>query len=177
MKSETLLKHFKSIEFGTEKSGPFCQISAINTVISRYKIPAVAWGYKFDIIGVKTLKQAMLWRDRGYELVFLGIVNLADMSTDIPSDDKKKGKIQLFGELELDLAESRQRIYKDAFKISEACGYSIREEGDLIIIEGTDLERVEIKFQGSKAVSYTKIQYSDIGMELQEIEREEIKLA
>lgn len=67
----------KKIAWGTEKTLPFSQGSAIKEVIQRYKIPAIKWGYagtgKF--IGVETNKQKMFWRDKGSELQFLGILN------------------------------------------------------------------------------------------------------
>lgn len=67
----------KKIEWSTEKNLPLSQGSAIKEVISRYKIPAIQWGYVGTgaFIGVETKKQKMFWRDKGAELQFLGILN------------------------------------------------------------------------------------------------------
>lgn len=73
--TEDLTEYVKNVPFGTETKLPFMQGYAINEVIKKYNIPAVAWGYFSDLIGVETKKQYILWRDEGWRLVFLGLVN------------------------------------------------------------------------------------------------------
>lgn len=77
MKSKDELKQLiKKIKWGKEKEMPFSQGWAINKVIKKYKIPAKKWGYDYDVIGVQTKKQRMLWRDAGTKLEFLGLEDL-----------------------------------------------------------------------------------------------------
>lgn len=72
---EELLKIIKQIEFGTEKRLPMMQGEAIKTVIQKYKIPAIKWGYGAQYIGVETKKQIIVWEDEGWRLIFMGIYN------------------------------------------------------------------------------------------------------
>jgi hypothetical protein len=74
--SEELKELISQIPFGTEREDlPFMQGWAIIEVIKKYSIPAIAWGYYKDLIGVETEKQYIVWRDEGWRLVFLGLMN------------------------------------------------------------------------------------------------------
>ena len=78
LKQASLQSLSKKVKWGTEKKMAFSQGFAINTVIKRYKIPAIKWGHSFNVIGVETNKQQMFWRDNGGELVFLGLLDNED---------------------------------------------------------------------------------------------------
>lgn len=73
--TEDLKDLINQIPFNTEKDLPFSQGYAIIEVIKKYEIPAIAWGYTQDLIGVETNRQYILWRDEGWRLVFLGLMD------------------------------------------------------------------------------------------------------
>ena len=74
--SQATLKNYNNkIKYGNEKSLPMCQGMAINSLMKEYKIPAISYGYHFNLIGIETHKQFLMWRDLGYGLEFLGIIN------------------------------------------------------------------------------------------------------
>ena len=76
MESSSKLKVYKrKIKWGTPKSMPFSQGWAINQVIKTYNIPAIKWGWNYDVIGLQTKKQYLFWRDNGGNLSFLGLIN------------------------------------------------------------------------------------------------------
>jgi len=72
---KTLLAYNSKIKYGNEKSLPMCQGMAINKLVKEYSIPAISYGYHFNLIGIETHKQFLMWRDLGYGLEFLGIIN------------------------------------------------------------------------------------------------------
>lgn len=83
----------------------------------------------------------------------------------------------LFGEMDLDLKQPIDKIYKKAFKIAEACGYMVSHDQNSIFIEGSDLEEVNIFFdQNGKATKYRIIQQTDRTGELETIGRMEVNL-
>lgn len=71
---KTLINYKNKIPFGNLTSGPMVQVMAINELIKRYNIPAKKLGWSFDLIGIETEKQFLLWRDQGSHLEFLGII-------------------------------------------------------------------------------------------------------
>lgn len=73
--SEDLKECISQIPFNNEKDLPFMQGYAIIEVIKRYEIPAIACGYTQDLIGIETEKQYIVWRDEGWRLVFLGLMD------------------------------------------------------------------------------------------------------
>ncbi len=72
---QTLKNYNKKIKYGTERSLPMMQGGLIKSLIERYKIPAKRWGYHFNMVGIETNKQFMIWRDMGHEAHFLGLIN------------------------------------------------------------------------------------------------------
>ena len=75
---KTLLNYKNKIEFHKLKDGlsmPMSQGSLINELMKRYKMPAVAVGWHFDLIGIETKKQFMIWKDIGSHAEFLGLIN------------------------------------------------------------------------------------------------------
>lgn len=66
------------IPLNTETELPFSQGMAIKTVIDTYNIPVIKWGYYQDIIAVATKKQVMVWKDEGWRLVFIGLIDKED---------------------------------------------------------------------------------------------------
>ena len=73
--AKTLEKYNKKIEYGTQQKLPMSQGSMMNEIAKKYKIPAIRWGYQFDLLGLETKKQFLLWRDCGSHAEFLGIIN------------------------------------------------------------------------------------------------------
>ena len=65
----------KKVKWGKQKSLPFSQGWVINDMIKRYKIPAVRWGYDYDVIGIETKKQFIFWKDNGGTVDFLGLLD------------------------------------------------------------------------------------------------------
>ena len=47
-------------------------------LIKRYKLPFKALAWHSNIVGIKTARQAFIWRDTGIGATFLGIVNFLD---------------------------------------------------------------------------------------------------
>lgn len=57
-----------------------------------------------------------------------------------PSDPEAVGIVHIFGELDLPLADTRDRAYEEAFDIAEQCGYMVRKIGeDRLEVWGNDL--------------------------------------
>jgi len=75
----TALKYVKLVKFGTENSLPAMQGMAIKAVIEEHKIPALKWGYYFDVIGIETKRQFLFWKDHGGHLSFLGLVSKSEV--------------------------------------------------------------------------------------------------
>lgn len=73
--SEDLKECISQIPFNTEDDLPFMQGWALVEVVRKYNIPAIAWGYTQDLIGIETEKQYIVWRDEGWRLVFLGLMD------------------------------------------------------------------------------------------------------
>ena len=70
--SENTLKSYKSkIDFGTEENLPMSPALAINEIISKNKIPAIAYGYDGTLIGIETKISYMFWRI-GTDIEFKG---------------------------------------------------------------------------------------------------------
>ena len=85
----------------------------------------------------------------------------------------------LFGEAEYESTENFHENYKRLWDCGEACGYMVdvekkSEEFQTIVIDGSDLEHVRIKFQGDKVLRITKWQYTDRTGEMELIGKEEI---
>jgi len=72
---KTLQSYKNKIKWTTERNLPMMQGSLINELISRYGIPAIAWGYDGSLIGIETRKQYLIWRDKGGMAEFKGIIN------------------------------------------------------------------------------------------------------
>lgn len=77
LSEKTLKSYLKSIYWMKGKTAPFAQGTAINYLKKHYKIPTIRTGYGKgnNIIALETSKQYLMWRDKGYNLEFLGIVN------------------------------------------------------------------------------------------------------
>ncbi|MCK9575909.1 MAG: hypothetical protein M0R51_08195 [Clostridia bacterium] len=86
----TLLRYKNEINFSTTTNLPMSQGEAIRTVIATYKIPAIKWGYGGSLIGVETKNQIMIWRDKGHELEFKGLINKTDMDLTVKKTSAKK---------------------------------------------------------------------------------------
>ena len=84
----------------------------------------------------------------------------------------------LFGEAEYESTENFQENFDRLFKTAEACGYMIEETGQgqskNIVLDGSDLEHVVIKFFGSKPYKILKRQYTDRTGELELVSKGEI---
>ena len=84
-------------------------------------------------------------------------------------------QVHLFGEMDLDLSQPLEKVYKKAFHIAEACGYMVSHDENSIFIEGTDLEAVNICFnENGKAFKYRIVQQTDRTGELETISRNEV---
>ena len=73
--AKTLIQYNKKIKYGTEKSLPLCQGMAINSLVKKYNIPMIQWGFHYNLIGIETNKQFIIHRDQGSHLEFLGLIN------------------------------------------------------------------------------------------------------
>jgi len=72
-----VLKNYNSkITYGTQKKLPMSQGCMLNEIVAKYKITnAIKWGYHFDILGIETPKQFLLWKDCGSYAQHLGIID------------------------------------------------------------------------------------------------------
>jgi len=87
-----LKQRIKKIKWTSKTTGlPFSQGFAIKELIKRYGIPARRWGWYGSTIGVETKNQFLLWRDYGWKLEFLGLVN-KDEKVYLKARDKVKLK-------------------------------------------------------------------------------------
>ncbi|MBL7105663.1 MAG: hypothetical protein ISS18_15160 [Bacteroidales bacterium] len=91
-KKITLRSYKNKIKYGKKKHMGFSQGWAINYLIKRYKIQAIAWGTHIGIISIETKKQYLFWRDMGHSLEFKGILNKtkSDIATKVKSIKTKK---------------------------------------------------------------------------------------
>ena len=85
----------------------------------------------------------------------------------------------LFGEAEYESTETFQENYERLFRCCEACGYMIDvekkdTEWKSMVLDGSDLEHVRIKFQGDKVIRITKWQYTDRTGEMELIGKEQL---
>lgn len=85
----------------------------------------------------------------------------------------------LFGEAEYESSETFQENYDRLWDCGEQCGYMVEvekkdDEFKTIVIDGSDLEHVRIKFQGDKVLRINKWQYTDRTGEMELIGKEEI---
>jgi len=95
MKPETIKKYAKKIDWIVCEDFEFPRMPAsqgylLLELIKRYKIPFKQVGYHMDIVGIKTKKQTMLWKDTGIGARFLGLINHDDNSVGRPEDDTNK---------------------------------------------------------------------------------------
>ena len=65
----------------------------------------------------------------------------------------KNATVHLFGEMDLNLSQTRSQILKEAGRIAGACGYGGRSEGDSIVLYSHDYDKVEIKFDGDDVIN------------------------
>ena len=84
----------------------------------------------------------------------------------------------LFGEAEYESDETFQENYDRLFHTAESCGYMIGITGKgmnkNLVLDGSDLEHVVIKYFGSKPYRITKRQYTDRTGEMKLLSYEEI---
>ena len=72
----TLVEYNRKIEYGTQQRLPMAQGSMMNEIVKSQKITnVIKWGYHFDLMGLETPSQFLLWRDCGSHAEFLGIIN------------------------------------------------------------------------------------------------------
>lgn len=62
------------------------------------------------------------------------------------------GTTHLFGEMDLDLTQTRSQILKEASRIADQCGYGGNSADDTITLCSNDCDRVVIKFQEDKVI-------------------------
>lgn len=113
MKPETLKKELKKIEWYicedfTLPELPACQGLLIKHLIEHYKIPFKQVGYHMDIVGIRTNKQTMMWKDNGIGARFLGIIDNATGDVHQHKDDTTPVKTVLF--------ETRKELWKEIDK-------------------------------------------------------------
>ena len=82
-------------------------------LIKRYKIPFKALGYHHNIVGIRTKKQAMLWRDTGIGATFLGLINLDNNTIEIKEDTEKPQQDKPFNSFKELSAEIKKRDYNN----------------------------------------------------------------
>jgi len=70
-------------------------------------------------------------------------------------------KTHLFGELDLDLDKPAKEIYKEAFRISECCGYFIDSDKVKIVVSGSDNEICYLFVKDDKVTKIRRAQFSD----------------
>jgi hypothetical protein len=73
-------------------------------------------------------------------------------------------KTHIFGELDLDLSKGPGKIYDEAFRISEMCGYfvDLPKNGKQIIVSGSDNDVGTITFNDEgKVISVHHYQMND----------------
>ena len=104
--------YIKKIKWGQQESLPMMQGMAIKDVIKEYKMPAIAWGYYADVIGVETKQQTILWKDYGSHLEFLGLLNKDKDEIKLPASKKEKEEKQVDNYQEL-LKEIKKRDYNN----------------------------------------------------------------
>ncbi len=85
----------------------------------------------------------------------------------------------LFGEAEYESSETFEENYKRLFHCAESCGYMIEVEDTkdgrkTMILDGSDLEHVRIKFVGDKVERINKWQYTDRRNITELVSKEEI---
>ncbi len=89
----------------------------------------------------------------------------------------------LFGEAEYESTENYKENFIRLFKCGEACGYMIEAKPDknfrtksdrILVMDGADLEHVEMFFEGDKLLIIHKTQYTDRTGEMEVISREEL---
>ncbi len=88
----------------------------------------------------------------------------------------------LFGEAEYESTENFKENFLRLFKCGEACGYMTEAKPNLskgvnhriLVMDGSDLEHVEMFFDGDKLLKILKIQYTDRTGSMEVYSREEI---
>lgn len=98
MKPETIKATMKKIDWIVCKDFnlprmPMSQGLLIKHLIEHYKIPFKQVGYFQDIVGIRTKRQTMLWKDTGIGARFLGIVNEDGSVAQHEDDDKPQHKV------------------------------------------------------------------------------------
>ena len=111
-KEKAFRGYIEKIKWGQAATMPMCQGMAIKAVIKEYKIPAKLWGYWFDVIGVQTNKQTILWRDIGTGVQFLGLLNKDTDKVELSKPDERV-EHKMFKTYEELRAEVRKRDYQD----------------------------------------------------------------
>jgi len=121
MKEKTLKNHYNKIkwiecldfEIKPIESFPASPGYLIIELIKRYKIPFKAIGYYHNIVGIKTKKQAMLWRDTGMGATFLGLINLNNNTIVIKEDTEQPQQNKPFNSFKELSAEITKRDYNN----------------------------------------------------------------
>ena len=85
----------------------------------------------------------------------------------------------LFGEAEYESTETFQENHDRLFHTAESCGYMIEVEDHkngikTMILDGSDMEQVRIKFIGDKVALILKWQYTDRRNITELVSKEEI---
>lgn len=119
MKQETLKNYYNKIkwvscpDFSLKpiENFPASQGYLIIELIKRYKLPFKALGYYTGIVGIKTKRQAMLWRDTGIGATFLGIIDLITKEAETKEDTETAQKEKTFNSFSALSAEIKKRDY------------------------------------------------------------------
>lgn len=116
MKQETVKEYTRKIEWQVCKDFnlpemPACQGILIKHLIEHYKIPFKAVGYHMDIVGIRTNKQTMLWKDTGIGARFLGILDNATKEVQVPKPKPRPQNTQVFKSMKELQAEIKKRDY------------------------------------------------------------------
>ena len=133
MRKETLLKTEKKIDWYwcenyTLPSLPMSQGLLIKHLIEHYKIPFKKVGYYMDIVGIKTKRQTMLWKDNGIGARFLGMIT--DDEVELPESKLEKND-DVFKSMKELSAEIKKRDYNNILGLSA----EITEEDYMYFLE------------------------------------------
>lgn len=116
MKEETVRQYIGKIDWIKCKDFnlpemPACQGILVKHLIEHYKIPFKQVGYYLDIVGIRTKRQTMLWKDTGIGARFLGIFDNKTEEVEVPKKKPRPQNTQVFKSMKELSAEIKKRDY------------------------------------------------------------------
>ena len=109
MKEARIKYYIDKIDWGEHETLPMMPGEAIKAVIKEYNMPAKAWGYFHNVIGIETKKQQILFKDDGTGISFLGLYNKHNNTYGLPESEKKQEQemFETYEELRKEVEDNR----------------------------------------------------------------------